>query len=170
MLLLSQALMRSDSLAQVPPLLENAETIYLDTYGADHTKLSFLEFVTGEYRLANGDPNGARQVLMSAYRHRLEEYNQENLLILGPLLALVKTELAAANVTEARQWLDRASASLARLQDSHPERIEALVLGAELLSAEGRDAEATSAKAEVGALIEEHFPKRADWRRRIEAI
>jgi serine/threonine-protein kinase len=170
LLLLAQAHMAAGDLAPVPELLETAGNSYVANYGADSRKMSFFELVTGQYRLAAGDIEGAREILHAAYEHRLEEYDPANILVLSPLFTLVSVELSAGDRAQAREWFEKTRPAVERLRETHAELIEAGVLEAELLAAEGRDAEALSTAAATLGLISEHFPARRDWIDRLTAI
>jgi len=170
MLLLVQAYLAAGDLAPIPELLRKAESSYIANYGTDSRKMSFLELVTGEYRFATGDIEGARQNLHSAYEHRLEEYDADNHLVLSPLFALISVELAAQNTEQARVWLEETRPAVALLEPPHPERVEAAILEAELLAAEGRGTAARSLGVEMRSLVDEHFPDRSDWHERLEVI
>ena len=169
-LLLVRALTRSGALADIPPMLADADRAFMSTYGSDHRKLSFLEFVYGEYYLALGDTDKARSVLLSAHEHRSEEYNPNHLATLPILFALARTELAAGNAGMARQWLKKTRAGVAPLRPSQIELVEAKVLEAEVLTAEGRTGQAQTAKTEARTLLAAHFPARSDWQQRLRAI
>ena len=170
LLLLAQAHMAAGNLALVPELLEKAGNSYVANYGADSRKMSFFELVTGQYRLATGDIEGAREILRAAYGHRLEEYDPDNILVLSPVFTLISLELGAGDTEQAREWLGATRPAVALLKTSHPELIEAGVLEAEVLAAEGRDVEARSTAAATLGLINEHFPARRDWIARVTAI
>ena len=170
LLLLAQAHMAAGDLAAVPELLEKAGSSYVANYGADSRKMSFFELVAGQYRLATGDIEGARDILRAAYRHRLEEYDADNILFLAPLFTLVSVELSAGDTQQAREWLEETRPAVALLKTTHAELVEAGVLEAEVLVAEGRGAEARLKAAETGRLVEENFPARRDWIERLAAI
>ena len=170
LLLLAQAHMAAGNLALVPELLEKAGNSYVANHGADSRKMSFFELVSGQYRLATNDIEGARDILRAAYQHRLEEYDPDNVLVLSPLFTLISVELGAGDTEQAREWLEATRPAVALLKASHPELIEAGVLEAEVLAAEGRDVEARSTAAATLGLINEHFPARRDWIARVTAI
>ncbi len=170
LLLLAQAHMATDNLDPVPALLRQAEDSYVASYGRDDRKLSFMELVTGRYRLKTGDVAGARDILRSAHEHRLEAHAADSILVLSPLFALVELELTAGNSNQARAWLEKTRAAVAQLKETHPEFIEAGLLEAEVLAAEGRSAEARSVATRTLALVDEHFPGRRDWAGRLTAV
>ena len=170
MLLLVQAHIAADDLGPVPELLRKSESNYIANYGTDHRKLSFLELVTGQYRLATGDVEGAREILRAAYDHRLEEYDPDNVLVLSPLFTLVSLELRAGDTAQAREWLEETRPAVKLLKTRHPEHIEANILEAEVLVAEGQRDEARAMGARTLKLLDEHFPNREDWRRRLAAL
>ena len=169
-LLLVQAYLAAGDLTPIPELLRKAESSYISTYGADSRKMSFLELVTGRYRYAIGDTEGAREQLLSAYAHRLEEYDADNQLVLSPLFTLIGLELAVGDTTRARSLLEDTRPAVALLTPSHPERIEARILEAEVLAAEGKGSSARSLGAEVRHVVDENFPNRRDWVERLDLI
>ncbi len=167
MLLLAQANIHNGTLNEVPELLELSREVYYNNYGPDHRKLSFFEMVSGQFLLATGDVDKARDILQTAQRHRLEEYEPDNAIILPTLFLLVRTELVAGNVAEARNWQEKARAPLASLPVFAPESVEAAVLDAELSAAEGRRIEAERAKTRALQLVNEYYPARQDWKARL---
>jgi serine/threonine-protein kinase len=170
LLLLAQAYMASGNLDPVPALLEQAENNYIANFGQDDQKLSFMELVTGQYRLKTGDIAGARNILRSAREHRLEEYAADNILVLAPLFSLVELELTAGDSGQARARFEETRSAVALLKESHPEFIEAGLLEAEVLAAEGRSREARSLAARTLEHVSEYFPGRRDWIGRLTAV
>ncbi|MEM1175702.1 MAG: tetratricopeptide repeat protein [Pseudomonadota bacterium] len=167
MLLLAEANIQRGTYDEVPALLALSRDIYVSTYGADDRKLSFFETINGDYLLAIGDIDQARAVLLTAHRHRLEEYNADNPIILPTLILVARAELAAGNLAAARSWLEKFEAPLESLPESAPESVEAAVFEAELLGAEKRYSDAEQARRRALRLIDEHVPARQDWKARL---
>ena len=151
-------------------LLADAEAVYRETYGPDHRRLSFMELMRGRFHLSRDELNEARGWLMQSHAHRLEEYDETHQFTLMTVFELVRLELLAGDAAAARSWLERTAAGVATLEPWQMERIEATVLEAEILFAEGRRAEALEKKFAALELIEAHFPDRSDWRRRLAAM
>ena len=170
MLNLVRVQLESGVISDAERLLDDAEAIYLDTYGDDHRRLSFMELMRGRFHLSRSELDDARDWLTRSYAHRLEEYDENHLFTLGTVFELVRLELIAGNADAARGWLERTQAGVAILEPWQPERIEATVLEAETLFADGRHADARELKSAALELVEAHFPERGDWRRRLEKL
>lgn len=170
MLNLVRVQLESGVVSDAAQLLEDSEAIYLDTYGDDHRRLSFMELMRGRFHLSRNELDDARDWLTRSYAHRLEEYDENHLFTLGTVFELVRLELMSGDAAAARGWLERTEAGVAVLEPWQLERIEAAVLEAETLFAEGRHADALERQSAALELVETHFPERNDWRRRLEAI
>ncbi len=170
MLLLVRGFIRIREFDEAMPLLNAAEEIFVSTYGTNHRKLSFMELIYGEYELARGNIEKARDKLLQAYNHRIEEYGRDHLFTLPVVYALVRTELAARDLNEANSWLTQARPGFESLDPAHTESIEYRILEAELLTAQGETESAQQTKFRAQTLVDTHFPARSDWVSRLLAI
>mgnify|MGYP000376207079 FL=1 len=91
-------------------------------------------------------------------------------MVLSPLFTLISLELRAGNAAQARQWLEETRPVVEPLKMTHHEFIEAGILEAEVLVAEGQRDPARSAASEMLNLLNEHLPGRQDWINRCVAI
>jgi ATP/maltotriose-dependent transcriptional regulator MalT len=169
-LLIVEAQLQTGLLTDAEELLARAERVYVDTYGWDHTKMSFLELIKGKFARAEGNVETARQLFSSCYGRRLEEYHENHSDVLIVALELAKTELVAGEAKRAQDWLDKTTEGIAEIPDYRIEYIEARIVEAEILSAQGRNLQAQKVKDDLIDVLSTRFPERSDWMGRINAI
>ena len=169
-LLLVEAQVQTGMFTDADKLLADAETIYKETYGLDHTKMSFLELVKGKHARAHGDLDVARQLIENCFGRRLEEYHENHSDVLTVALELARTELVAGDAERAQYWLDKTVEGTAELASHTIEYIESRLVKAEILSAQGKGREAQELKNELADVLLTRFPDRSDWKDRMSGI
>ncbi len=170
MLLLVKAQIAAQNITDAPNLLSSAEAVYVDTFGRDHSKMSFYELTQGLYLRSLGNISEARDWLQRAFENRSLEYHEAHIDVVSVALELSRTELLDGELDRARYWHEIAQKGVGEMKDSQKERIESEIVLAELLHAEGDSAGAREQKNAVAPLLETHFPARSDWRERLSRI
>ena len=170
MLYLAESQIRSEDEGDAADLIDRARAAFEENYSAGDRKMSFLKLVEAKLARRRGDLDSAMAGLQATLALRLEEYDERHRETVVVLCELARTAAMADDLRTARRWLDQAAPGIAELASTSTEFVEARIVTAEVLAAEGRDREAVAVASEVAAVVRRHYPARSDWTGRIDAL
>jgi eukaryotic-like serine/threonine-protein kinase len=169
-LYLAQLQIRTRQHGDIAEQVQAAAAAYEGAYGAGHMKMAFLLLVQAQHARMRGDYPLAMTLLEEALRGRLEEYDGQHALTAETLCELARTAAMMGDATLARSWLEQAAPALEEMPPYLPASVEAGVVAAEVLAAEGRVEELEQCRAAAQQRVQSVLPARNDLLARLAAL